>query len=727
MRSFTIALFSSLIVLCQVSFAQDKQLTFEDAIYFNSEILPASLSNISWKNDNQFTYKANNALVQLGTDKSLVGDTILKLDELNEILVSLDSLELKRFPGIHWKDKGSFTFKNADRLLLTNIEDKSVTVLNSWEEHATNKEFSINNDVAYTIDNNLFIARGGEKITVSNDSLEGIVNGQTVHRSEFGISDGIFWSPKGNLLAYYRKDESMVSDYPLVDVTARVAEVQNTKYAMAGMENEVVKLGIFNLETQETIFVQTGDSIDQYLTNVTWGPDEEFIYISILNRDQNHLWLNKYKVEDGSFVNTLFEEQSTTWVEPELPMTFLKNRKDQFIWFSERDDWMHMYIYNTKGQPVKQLTEGEWGVTSLIGFSESGDRVFFTGTKESPIQKHIYSVGIKKGNVKKLTKEHGSHRAVFSKNNKFFIDSFSSTDVAKAYQVRSEKGKKIKELMRDENPLEEYNLGETTLGVLENKEGIELHYRLIKPANFDTAKTYPVFYYVYGGPHAQLVTDSWMGGANMFMQLMAQKGYVVFTLDNRGTPNRGFAFENAIHRKLGKNEMEDQLVGVDFLLEQDYVDENRLGIQGWSYGGFMTINMLLSEPGLFKAGVAGGPVIDWQYYEIMYGERYMDTPQQNPEGYKNANLLEKAGDLEDHLLIIHGAIDPTVVWQHSLSFVQKSIKERKQLDYFVYPRSEHNVRGIDRAHLLEKMYLYLDNHLRVEAKDEVIEEVKKKE
>lgn len=724
MRSFTIALFSSLIVLCQVSFAQDKQLTFEDAIYFNSEILPASLSNISWKNDNQFTYKANNALVQLGTDKSIVGDTILKLDGLNEILVSLDSMKLERFPSIHWKDKSSFTFKNADRLLLTNIEDKNVKVLNSWEEHAANKEFSVNNDVAYTIDNNLFIAKGGEKIVVSNDSLEGIVNGQTVHRSEFGISDGIFWSPKGNLLSFYRKDESMVTDYPLVDITARTAEVNSTKYAMAGMENEVVKLGIFNLETQETIFVQTGDSIDQYLTNVTWGPDEEFIYISILNRDQNHLWLNQYKVDDGSFIKTLFEEQATTWVEPELPMTFLKNRKDQFIWFSERDDWMHMYIYNTKGQPVKQLTEGEWGVTDLIGFSESGDRVFFTGTKESPIQKHIYSVGIKKGNVKKLTKEHGSHRAVFSKNNKFFIDSFSSTDVAKAYQVRSEKGKKIKELMRDENPLKDYNLGETTLGVLENKEGIELHYRLMKPADFDTAKTYPVFYYVYGGPHAQLVTDSWMGGANMFMQLMAQRGYVVFTLDNRGTPNRGFAFENAIHRKLGKNEMEDQLVGIDFLLEQDYVDENRLGIQGWSYGGFMTINLMLSQPGLFKAGVAGGPVIDWQYYEIMYGERYMDTPQQNPEGYKNANLLEKVSDLEDHLLIIHGAIDPTVVWQHSLSFVQKSIKERKQVDYFVYPRSEHNVRGIDRAHLLEKMYLYLDDHLKVEAKEEVIEEEK---
>jgi dipeptidyl aminopeptidase/acylaminoacyl peptidase len=251
-----------------------------------------------------------------------------------------------------------------------------------------------------------------------------------------------------------------------------------------------------------------------------------------------------------------------------------------------------------------------------------------------------------------------------------------------------------------------------SMGTLENEDGTELYYRLIKPADFDSTKKYPVFYYVYGGPHAQLVTDSWRGGASMFMQLMAQKGYVVFTMDNRGTPNRGFAFENTIHRKLGKNEVADQLVGVDYLLSLPYVDENRMGIQGWSFGGFMTINMILEEPGLFKAAVAGGPVIDWKYYEIMYGERYMDMPSENPEGYKSSSLLEKADKLQDHLLIIHGAVDPTVVWQNSLSFIQKEIELGNQVDYFIYPRSEHNVRGIHRAHLLEKMYLYLNQYLK---------------
>ena len=711
MRVISLVLVSFITLFSTYIFAQDQQLTFEDAVYQNRSLSPSRLSNISWETNNQhFTYKKNNALIRVDISKETVVDTLMKLDDLNQILVSLDSMSLSRFPSITWVEKEQFTFSYQDQLLLVDLDKKTSKILKSWDENAQNNEFSVNNNLAYTIDNNLFIV-ADSLITVTNDTLPGIVNGQTVHRSEFGIFKGTFWSPKGNYLAFYHKDESMVKDFPLVDITAREAEVNNIKYPMAGMTNEVVTLRVFNMDTQETVFIQTGDSIDQFLTSVSWGPNEEYIYIGILNRDQNHLWLNQYQVSDGSFVKTLFEEQSTTWVEPEHTLHFLKNRKDQFIWFSERDGWMHMYIYNTKGQFVRQLTEGEWGVIDFLGFDDSGEKAFFTSSKESPIQKHIYSVQIKSTKVKKLSGDHGTHHATFSPDKEYFIDSYSSTDVAKVYELRSSKGKKIKELLRDENPLEDYSLGEITLGTIENEDGTELHYRLIKPANFDTAQKYPAFYYVYGGPHAQLVTDSWLGGANLFMQLMAQKGYVVFTLDNRGTPNRGFAFENSIHRKLGKNEMVDQLTGVDFLLEQGYVDEKRLGIQGWSYGGFMTISLMLEEPGLFKVGVAGGPVIDWKYYEIMYGERYMDTPQQNPEGYKSANLLEKAGNLEDHLLIIQGAIDPTVVWQNSLSFIQKAIKEKKQIDYFVYPRAEHNVRGIDRAHLLEKMYLYLDMYL----------------
>jgi len=695
--------------------SQIKDLTFKDAIYFNRNILPERISNLQWQeNSKYFTYNKDEAIIKRSVDNAEQLDTIMKVSYFENLVYDEDSLKMNRIPRFTWTDKNMIEFDFQNKKYSLNTKTNELNLINEWNEEAENLKFSSKNDLAYTMGQNIYLSRSGNVDTLTFDTIPGITNGQAVHRREFDIAEGLFWSPKGNLLAFYRNDQRMVGDYPLVDITAREAEVDNIKYPMAGMTNEVVKLGVYDLKTKQTIFLQTGDSVDQYLTNITWGPNEEFIYISVLNRDQNHLKLNKYKVDDGSLVQTILEEKSKTWVEPEYPLYFVKGNEDQFIWFSERSGWMHMYLYKTNGQPVYEtaLTDGEWNVNEFLGFNKSGSKAFFTGTKESPIEKHIYSVDLKSKRVKKLSDEHGTHHAVFNPDMDYFIDSYSSTDVAQVYEVRSEKGKKEYEILRDEDPLKEYNLGEVSLGTIENEEGTDLYYRMIKPADFDTAQQYPVFFYVYGGPHAQLVTDSWMGGASMFMQLMAERGYVVFTLDNRGTPNRGFEFESIIHRNLGKYEVADQLAGVDFLLEQDFVDPDRIGIQGWSYGGFMTISLMLAEPGLFKAGVAGGPVIDWKYYEIMYGERYMDTPESNPEGYKNASLLNKVNKLQDHLLIIHGAIDPTVVWQNSLTFIQKAIEEGKQIDYFVYPRAEHNVRGIDRAHLLEKIYLYIDNHLK---------------
>ena len=697
----------------------DKSLTFKDAIYINREILPERLSNLQWQeNSKYYTYHKNQSVIRRSAESEENVDTILRVADFENLVFNEDSLKMSRIPKFSWVEKDVIEFNHQNRKFSYDTKSNKLNLINEWEEGAENLKFSSKNDLAYTKGQNIYLSKSGVIDTVTIDTIPGITNGQAVHRREFGITDGLFWSPNGNFLAFYRNDQRMVGDFPLVDITKREAEVENIKYPMAGMTNEVVKLGVYNLETRKTVFLQTGDSIDQYLTNITWGPREEFIYISVLNRDQNHLKLNKYKVEDGSFVQTILEEKSKTWVEPEYPLYFVKGTEDQFIWFSERSGWMHMYLYKTNGQPVYEtaLTEGEWNVNEFLGFNKSGSKAFFTGTKESPIEKHIYSVDLKSKRVKKLSGDHGTHSATFSPDMNYFIDAYSSTDVAKVYEVRTEKGKKSYEILRDEDPLKDYHLGDLSLGTIENEDGTELYYRMIKPADFDTALQYPVFFYVYGGPHAQLVTDSWMGGASMFMQLMAERGYVVFTLDNRGTPNRGFEFESAIHRNLGKYEVADQLAGVDFLLDQDFVDPDRIGIQGWSYGGFMTISLMLAEPGLFKAGVAGGPVIDWKYYEIMYGERYMDTPESNPEGYKNASLLEKVDRLQDHLLIIQGAIDKTVIWQNSLTFIQKAIEKGKQIDYFVYPRAEHNVRGIDRAHLLEKIYLYLDNHLK-EVKD----------
>lgn len=718
MKKLSLLLLTALVVGCLSNAhlraqSNNKLLTFKDAAYQNASLFPKRLYNISWRSNSQaYVQMTKKGFEQSRVDSKLNADLLFDLEGLNKILEANSMEAMERLPYIQKWDGNAFITQQAKQMLKINIEAKTVEVLNSWETPIANAAFSVKYDLAFTRKNNLYLVQAGKETAVTADAEDShIVNGATVHRNEFGITKGIYWSPKGNYLAYYRKDESMVGDYPLVDIEAREAALQSVKYPMAGMTNEVVKLQIYNLKTGSTVQVQTGDSIDQYLTSVSWGPNEEYIYIGILNRAQNHLWMRQYRATDGSFVKTLFEESATTWVEPEYSLYFLPNDAHRFVWLSERDGWMHAYLYNTQGQIISQLTAGEWQINELLGFDLEGKRMYFSATKESPLQKHIYSVAIKGSKVQKLSGAHGTHNAIFSPDMHYFIDSYSSTDMARAYELRSQKGKKISTLLEDVNPLKDYKLGEMTMGIIDNEEGTPLHYRLIKPIDFDSSKSYPVFFYLYGGPHAQLVTDSWMGGASMFMQLMAQKGYIVFTLDNRGTPNRGFAFENAIHRHLGELEVKDQMAGVDYLLSLPYVDADRLGIQGWSFGGFMTINMMLSEPGLFKAGVAGGPVIDWKWYEIMYGERYMDTPEENPEGYKQSSLLNRAKNLEDHLLIIQGAMDATVVWQHSQSFIRQCIKDGVQVDYFIYPKAEHNVHGIDRAHLFEKMYNYLNLHL----------------
>jgi dipeptidyl aminopeptidase/acylaminoacyl peptidase len=593
------------------------------------------------------------------------------------------------------------------------VAEKELRKINSYPDDAENLDIDKETfQIAYTIKNNLFLALEGNQLQLTNEKDTGIVCGQTVHRVEFGISKGTFWSPDGSQLAFYYKDESMVTEYPLVDIDHRIAKVAPMRYPMAGMTSEQVKLGVYNIESGKTIFLKTGEPVEQYLTTITWDPSGDFIYIAVLNRDQNHLKLNQYNAATGDFVKTLFEEKNEKYVEPQHEMKFLNAKKDQFIWFSEMDGFDHMYLYNTNGDLIKQITKGDWAVTELEVLDKSDRFAYFTATKDSPLQNNAYSVDLKNGSILRLTKENGTHTCRFNSSGKFFIDIYSSLSETRVYQIISRKAKVEQILLDSKNPLEGYDLGQMSIFTLKNSEGTDLYCRMIKPVDFDSSKKHPAIVYVYGGPHAQMITDSWMGGAQLFLYYLAQEGYVVFTLDNRGSANRGFEFESSIHRNIGTVEIEDQLLGIDYLKSLPFVDSTRLGCDGWSYGGFLTVAMTLKYPDLFKVAVAGGPVIDWSLYEIMYGERYMDTPQDNPEGYKNANLLNYVDQLKAHLLILHGTNDPTVVWQNSLSFLKKSIQTRTQVDYFVYPGHGHNVRGADRIHMYEKIVRYFNDFLK---------------
>ncbi len=549
-----------------------------------------------------------------------------------------------------------------------------------------------------------------------------IVLGESVHRNEFGINGGLFWSPKASRLAFYRMDQSMVEDYPIVNTKAREAEVRNIKYPMAGMKSHEVTVGVWDCATQKLVYLNTARDTsvherEMYLTNLAWSPDEKYVYIAKVNREQNHMWLEQYNAESGDFVKTLFEESNPRYVEPCEPMIFTP-KGDQFLWYSMRDGYKHLYLYSIDGTLVKQVTKGEYEVEGFIQFDKKGENIFIYANKDNLAGRDAYRVNLKKGTMECMTMTenglHGTHSVVVNEAGTMWVDMWSSVNVPMRADLRDWKHKNpIKTFFEAENPMKDYAMPGVKLGTIKAADGkTDLYYRLITPPNMEKGRKYPTLVYVYGGPHSQLVTDSWLGGGNLYFMYLAQQGYVVFTLDNRGTDNRGFEFESCTHRHLGEIEMADQMEGVKFLKSLAFVDQQRMGVEGWSFGGFMTITMKLAHPEVFKVGCAGGPVIDWKWYEIMYGERYMDTPQENPEGYENNCLLNKAKNLEGRLLVIHGAEDNTVVWQHSLEFIERCINNYKQVDYFVYPHHEHNVLGRERLHLYKKMFDYYETFLK---------------
>ena len=597
-------------------------------------------------------------------------------------------------------------FSAQKKTFLFNQRTDKERATNFFNNEDDNRTFT-----AFNKENNLFIKdKEGKETAISNEENKGIVYGQSVHRDEFGINKGIFWSPNGKKLAFYRMDETMVTNYPIVDISTRIASEKSVKYPMAGETSHEVTIGVYDTKTAKTVYLKTGEPKDKFLTNVAWSPDGKWIYVAELNRGQNRMKLNRYEALSGEIDKTLFEETHPKYVEPQNPVLFVKNKPNQFVWQSNRDGYNHLYLYDVSGKLLKQLTKGNWEVTNVIGFDAKGENLFFVSTHPTPMDRHIYSVNLKNDKTTRHTSAQGMHSASLSASGRYVIDRYSSHDNPGTIDLINTRNGKTITLASARNPFAGFSIPSVETGTIKAADNkTDLHYRMIKPANFDATKKHPVAVYVYGGPHSQMVQNRWRYGSGGWEMFMAQKGYVVFVLDNRGTSNRGFDFENVTHRQLGVEEAKDQLRGVEFLKSLPYVDAERMGIHGWSYGGFMTINMLLRYPDVFKVGVAGGPVTDWKYYEVMYGERYMDTPQENPDGYAETSLLNKADRLKSRLLIIHGDEDPVVVMQHSLQFLKSAIGAGTHPDFFVYPGHEHNMMGRDRVHLHEHITRYFED------------------
>lgn len=666
--------------------------------------------------------------------------TALTLEEVNRLLAEKNLGKLHHFyttEAVNGSVEGMepaplLLLHTGKHRILVNWEEKQILHSIPCPEGAANEDYhTTRSRLAYTVGNNLYMQESdGTSVQITHEP-EGIVCGQSVHRNEFGISKGTFWNADGTLLAFYRMDESMVTSYPLVDITARVGQVNAIRYPMAGMTSHKVQVGIFNPANGKTIYLNTGDATDRYFTNISWAPDGKSLFLIELNRDQNHSKLCQYNAENGELIQVLYEEEHEKYVEPQHAILFLPWDDSKFIYQSQRDGFNHLYVFDLKKKKYperyitkagttyrpfyenRQLTTGNWLVQDVLGFNTARKEIIFAATKESPLQNNIYKVNVKNGKITSLDNGQGVHRVQLSANAEYMIDNYSTPDTPRRIVLTSlRNGKECQELLVAKNPFEGLQMPNIETGILKAADGTtDLHYRIVKPADFDPSKKYPAIVYVYGGPHAQLITNGFMHDARGWNLYMANEGYILFTVDNRGSANRGMEFENATFRHLGIEEGKDQVKGVEFLKTLPYVDGNRIGVHGWSFGGHMTTALLLRYPEIFKVGVAGGPVIDWGYYEVMYGERYMDTPQTNPEGYQETNLKNLAGNLKGHLLIIHDDHDDTCVPQHTLSFMKACVDARTYPDLFIYPNHKHNVIGRDRVHLHEKITRYFKANL----------------
>ena len=551
--------------------------------------------------------------------------------------------------------------------------------------------------------------KDGREFPIGLSQDRNVVYGGTMMRQEFGFSKGYEWSPDGHKLAFYKKDQSRVTDFPLLNIKTRTGELELLKYPMNGMDSELLQVGVYDFDKGTTVWLNVTDfTQERYITNLAWSPDNQSIYAQVLDRSQHHMKLNQYSVADGSLMKTILTEDNDAWVEPQDPVWFVQGSTTLIYRTDNRDGYKNLYLVDAKGK-IKRLTAVDADVTYL---TNDGKYVYYTSAQISPVENHLFRIPVKGGKAQQLTQGRGWHTVRLSKDCKWFLDRQSNLNVPAQIFLCSTDGKKRVAIGSQKDPLSGYAACRVELGSVPSADGqYQNYYRLIYPKDFNPARKYPVILYVYGGPHSQMVQDTWLGQIRMWEMLMAQKGYLVYIQDNRGTENRGAAFEKAINRRCGQVEMEDQMVGIGWLRSLPFVDKERIGVHGWSYGGFMTISLMTTYPDVFKVGVAGGPVIDWKWYEVMYGERYMDTPETNPEGFKATSLINKAKDLKGKLLICQGAVDDTVVWEHSLSFIQECIDLGIPVDYFPYPVAKHNVFGRNRIHLMDKVTQYFEDYL----------------
>ncbi len=616
---------------------------------------------------------------------------------------------------IQWSgDSKSLLVIDSGDIFHYSIANKKWTQLTATSEPERDPRLSPDGKrVAFVRGNDIYSMEVATKRTVklTRDGSATLWNGRPdwVYPEELGLGRAYWWSPDSSKLAYLQFDVSREHIQPQMDLIPARAVAEPERYPKAGTNNADVRLGVVNAEGGETHWLDVGETRDMLLARVMWLPDSERLAVQRLNRVQDHLWLILIHAATGNS-RILLEETDPYWVNIHDALRFLP-ASNKFLWASERTGYRHLYLYSMEGKLEKQLTSGEWEVTSLAGINEANRTAYFLSTEVSPLERQLYSVSFDGGERRKLTAAKGTHMVSMSPSAAFYQDSYSSSTQPPRRVICDASGKELGVFRdADARAKDAFDLLPAEIVKVPAEDGTTLYGRVIKPANFDPAKKYPAIVMVYGGPHSQTITDVW-GGAS-FNQALAARGFVIWQLDNRGSAGRGHRWESKLYRRLGMQELEDQLKGLDYLIAQGYVDPARVGIHGWSYGGFMTLYSMLNAPRRFKAGIAGAPVVDWANYDTIYTERYLGTPQINNDGYKKSSPVNFAANLEGKLMLVHNFEDDNVLFQNTMQMNDALQKANKSFELMLFPQKSHGVTGPPRRYMLQRMAEFFEANLK---------------
>lgn len=603
-----------------------------------------------------------------------------------------------------------------ENYFIYNLETGELTKLTASEEKQQYAQLSPSgNKAAYVQNNDLYWVdlKTGEVTAITTDGEHNkIINGATdwVYEEEFGFAKAWYWSPNGEKIAFYRFDESEVKEFFMMDWGTLYPEQTRWKYPKAGEENSVVKIGVYDLNSKETTWMDIDAHKNQYIPRINWTRDSGVLAIRRMNRLQNkrELMLADVKTGETEIIKT---QTSDAWIDVHDDLKFLKNG-EQFITTSEESGYNHIYLYDINGDLIRQVTKGNWEVTNYLGFNENTGKIYYISTEESPLERHLYSINIDGTGKKKLSEGEGWHEINMSRDFKYYIETYSSPSKPPVYTLHEADGKLVR-VLEDNSELQET----LTEYQLPSKEYIEiplpqatLNGYIMKPHNFDSSKEYPVLFYVYGGPGSQTVTKRFASGQRaMWHKYLTSQGYIVVSVDNRGTGARGRDFEKQVYKKLGQYETEDQIDAAKYLFSQyDFIDEDRLGIWGWSYGGYMSSLVLAKGNDVFNTAIAVAPVTSWRFYDTIYTERFMQTPQLNPEGYRKGAPLTYADQIKGNYLLVHGTGDDNVHFQNSVAMVNRLIAADVQFETMFYPDRNHGIYG---GNTREHLYTMLNSFI----------------